>query len=793
MSCCAPGAMIGPAAADRAADADQAARAAAGLQVPERWMPEVAPGVRRLLLHAPDISCAACIGRIERGLAALPGVRQARVGFGSRQVCIDWQTDRLAPQDLVVAMDGLGYPATVLDPAAMPGAGADREGRRLLTALAVTGFAAANIMLLSVSVWSGAEGATRDLLHWISALIALPAVAYGGQPFFRSALAALRGRRVNMDVPISLAVLLAVGYSMVRLGGHPVDLWFDAAVTLLFFLLVGRYLEHLMRRRAGDAARLLRAITERPVTVVGSDGTLTAVDAGELRPGMRVALSPGERIGFDGRISGGATDLDMSAVTGETLPVAAAPGSAVQAGMVNLTGRVEAVVEAVGGNTLLGQLARMMETAEAGHGRATRLAEQAARLYVPVVHGAAVATFLGWWLLGGDAGPALVNAIAVLIITCPCALGLAIPAVQVAAGGRLFRRGILSKGGAGLEALARVDTVVFDKTGTLTADDLRLVVPDGDPSFAADLARAAALAAQSRHPLPRALVRAAAENGLRTAAAEGIEEQPGSGLSGRQGGAVLRLGSRAHCAVPAAPEAADMGMADDLPEVWLQVGEGEGARWRRFAFADRLRPETAETVAGLRRRGLQVRLLSGDRQGAVARTAAQAGIADWAALQTPAEKVAAVEALRAAGHRVLMVGDGLNDAPALVAADVSLSPGTAAEVSQSAADLVFLGASLRPVLLAVDAARRARRLVLQNLGFAALYNLLAIPAAAAGLASPMAAAIAMSLSSLVVCANALRMHMPFRDAEAPDPAPVAAGRDTGMPAGTPAAVGEAAR
>ncbi|MFC3226655.1 heavy metal translocating P-type ATPase, partial [Marinibaculum pumilum] len=754
--------------------------------------------VRRLLLHAPDISCAACIGRIERGLAEVPGVRQARVGFGSRQVSIDWHADRLAPQDLVAAMDGLGYPATVLDPAAMPGAGADRDGRRLLTALAVTGFAAANVMLLSVSVWSGADGATRDLLHWISALIALPAVAYGGQPFFRSALAALRGRRVNMDVPISLAVLLAVGYSMLRLGSHATDLWFDAAVTLLFFLLVGRYLEHLMRRRAGDAARLLRAIVERPVTVIGADGARMAVGAGELAPGMRVALSPGERIAFDGRIAGGATDLDMSAVTGETLPVAAAPGSAVQAGMVNLTGQVEAVVEAVGGNTLLGQLARMMETAEAGHGRATRLAEQAARLYVPVVHGAAVATFLGWWLLGGDAGQALVTAIAVLIITCPCALGLAIPAVQVAAGGRLFRRGILSKGGAGLEALARVDIVVFDKTGTLTADDLWLVMPDGDPSFTADLVRAAALAAQSRHPLPRALVRAAAEAGLRTADAEAVEEQPGRGLSGRLDGCMLRLGSRAHCAVPGDMGTPDPGAAD-LPEVWLQVGEGEDARWRRFAFADRLRPETAETVAGLRRRGLQVRLLSGDREGAVARTAAQAGIADWAALQSPAQKVAAVEALRAGGHRVLMVGDGLNDAPALVAADVSLSPGTAAEVSQSAADLVFLGASLRPVLLAVDAARRARRLVLQNLGFAALYNLLAIPAAAAGLASPMAAAIAMSLSSLVVCANALRMNMPFRDAEAADPVmarpPVAAtdGGDVVMPAGVPTAIGGAAR
>ncbi|MEQ8344453.1 MAG: heavy metal translocating P-type ATPase [Sneathiellaceae bacterium] len=762
MTCCAPGAILAPELAARAS----AAGAAAGLQVPERWMPQVAPGVRRLLLHAPDISCAACIARIEGGLAGLDGVRRARVGFGSRQVSVDWQPERLSPAALVAALRDLGYPATVLDPAALPSASADKEGRRLLAALAVTGFAAANIMLLSVAVWSGAEGATRDLLHWVSALIALPAVAYGGQPFFRSALTALRAGRANMDVPISLAVLLAAGYSMARLDGNPVDLWFDAAVTLLFFLLIGRYLDHVMRRRASDAGRLLGALVDRPVTVIAADGTRHAVAAGDLRPGMRVALDPGERIAFDGRISSGATDLETSALTGETVPVAASAGSAVQAGMVNLTGPVEAEVSAAGGATLLGQLVRMMDMGQGGHARAARLSERVARLYVPVVHGAAAATFAGWWLLAGDAGAALVNAIAVLIITCPCALGLAIPAVQVAASGRLFRRGLLARDGAALEALAGIDTVAFDKTGTLTADDLRLVGPaDGEPlapDLARDLALAAALAKDSRHPLPRALLRAATERQLAPVALADIVEHPGQGLAGRQGGLACRLGSRSWCAVPAGLADA---AADALPEVWLRVDRDGASRWQRFAFADRLRPDAEATVAGLRRRGLHVMLLSGDRAAPVAETAARVGIDDHAALQSPDRKVAAIAALQAAGHRVLMVGDGLNDAPALAAADVSLSPGTAADISRAAASMLFMGASLRPVLLAVDAARRAHRLILQNLGLAGLYNLVAMPAAAAGLASPMIAAIAMSLSSLVVCGNALRMNLPFREAE----------------------------
>jgi Cu2+-exporting ATPase len=427
------------------------------------------------------------------------------------------------------------------------------------------------------------------------------------------------------------------------------------------------------------------------------------------------------------------------------VPRAVAPGDSVCAGAINLTGALRISVTGAGDDTALAEIARLMAAAEERRGRYVRLADRAARLYAPIVHVAALATFLGWALLGNLAWqPALMIAVSVLIITCPCALGLAVPAAQVAATGRLLRAGILVKQADALERLAAIDTVVFDKTGTLTLGEPRLAdALRPDPGA---LATAAAIAAASRHPLCRALVAAAGAAN----AVEGVREMPGYGLSAVTAQGEIRLGSRAWCGAPEdATEDASTG-----PELWLAR---PGTLPVRFAFADTPRPCAADAIAALRGRGLSIVLLSGDREGTVAALTAELGIADWRAACRPQDKVAFLERLAKDGRKVLMVGDGLNDAPALAAAFVSMSPASAADVSRTAADLVFQGESLAAVPDAVATALAARRVMMQNLAGAFLYNLFAVPIAAAGWATPLVAAGAMSASSIGVTLNALRL------------------------------------
>jgi Cu2+-exporting ATPase len=583
--------------------------------------------------------------------------------------------------------------------------------------------------------------ATRGLLHWFSALIALPAIAYAGQPFFRSALRALKSGHTNMDVPISLAVLLAAGMSLFETMAGGRHVYFDSAVTLLFFLLVGRYLDRRARGKARSAAERLLALDTRPVTVLTEDGARLLLPAEQIGPGMTVLAAAGERIAVDGRVRSGQSELDSSLITGETLPAPVRPGDPVFAGTLNLTAPLTLEVTAVGEDTLLAEIVRLMELAEQRRARYVELADRVARLYAPLVHGLALATFLGWaFLVGAPWQTALLTAVAVLIITCPCALGLAVPVVQVIASGRLLGHGTLLKSATALERLAAIDTVVFDKTGTLTEGRPELQRQDLDPN---GLALAAALAGASRHPLARALARAAPG----VPVADGVREHPGQGLGLATPEGELRLGSRSWC-----------GLSEDDaaegPELWLT---GPGRAPQRFAFADPPREDAAAVITALQDRGLAVELLSGDRRGTVARVAEDLGIAEWRAGCSPADKVACLEALSAQGRCVLMVGDGLNDAPALAAASVSLSPSSAVDISQTAADAVFQGRRLEPVLELVTLARRAQGLVKQNLWLAFGYNALTIPLAVAGLVTPLVAAIAMSSSSLVVIGNALRL------------------------------------
>jgi len=701
-------------------------------------------GRYRVELLVEGLHCAACLWLIEHALWAQPGVAQARLSATTRRLTIIWSGDRGLVNALAGTVRRLGYRCLPYTADAVEQAG-QAEEKALLRAMAVAGFAAANVMLLSVSVWSGLSGsmglATRDLFHAVSALIALPAIAYAGLPFFRSAWAVLRQGRSNMDVPISIGVLLAAGVSVAELLRSGPHAYFDAAVTLLFFLLVGRYLDLRARGFARRAAQGLVAFTVRPVSVLTPEG-IRQRPAHKVAIGDRVAVAVGERIPVDGMIAEGQSALDASLINGETLPQPAGPGSRVYAGMINLDAPLTVITSAVGRGTLLGEIARLMEAAEQGRDAYVRLADRVARWYAPVVHATAFLSFLGWLLVGNlDLRGAVLIAAAVLIITCPCALALAVPVVQVIASSRLMRRGILLKSASALERAAAIDTVVFDKTGTLTLGAPRLLADGIDPAV---LQQAAGLAARSRHPLCRALVAACPV----AAPAEDVEEVPGAGLRRRVAGGEWRLGHARFAGVAAGP-------ADDCSELWFAV---PGQRPLRLRFRDSLRGDAAETVARLRALGLRIMLLSGDRPAAVAAVAAALGIADWQAQVDPAGKAAAIAALKQAGCHVLMVGDGLNDAVALAAADASLSPSSGIDIAQNAADAVFQGGWLGAVAEFLIVARRSRRLVQQNLVFALAYNLFAVPLAIAGFVTPLIAAVAMSSSSLVVVLNALRLE-----------------------------------
>jgi Cu2+-exporting ATPase len=692
----------------------------------------------RLMLSLPTAHCAACISTVEHGLLAVPGVQSARVNLTMRRVSVDADADVTA-DTLISALKGVGYEAHELDAGLLSATETDKQGRDLLMRLGVAGFSMMNVMLLSVAVWSGAEDATRDLFHWISAAIALPTVIFAGQPFFKSAWAALRVGRLGMDVPISLALILASSISLYEtwMGGH--HAYFDAAVMLSFFLLAGRYLDHRTRAVARSAAEELAAL-EVPRATVLRDGAEVVLPISDVIAGDIVRVRPGGRMPADGIVTDGTSEVDRSLLTGESLPGFAGVGTIVSAGEVNLTGPLTLRVTAAGKDSSLHRMADLVAIAESAKTRYTSLAERAARLYSPLVHILSFGAFGYWlWQTGGDVRFAINISAAVLIITCPCALGLAVPAVVTAASGKLFRKGLLIKNGTALERLAEVDTVVFDKTGTLT-----MGAPQ--PTNLADhsvqvLSIAAALAAGSSHPLARALADATQ---VTTAVVTDLHEVPGYGIEGTWNGSRVRLGRAAWCGtVPLSDTATYLSLNGET---------------HAFTFADRLRPGAETAVAALKAQGKRIILISGDAPGAVADLAARLGIVDWTAEALPEQKSARVAALSAAGAKVLMVGDGLNDTAALAAAHVSISPATALDAARVASDIVLLGQDMAPIGDAVRISRQATRRMVENFGISAAYNVIAVPLALMGMATPLAAALAMSLSSITVSLNAMRLR-----------------------------------
>lgn len=727
MSCCAPGAAIGA--------------AASGPSIIGRH--EVILASRRLGdgtcqtdASVPQAHCAGCIATIEGALLRLEGVISARVNLTGKRVVVRWR-DGALPPPILETLAAAGFEATLTDTSVE---GGDPAFSRILRALALAGFASMNIMMLSVSIWSGSDVQTRNAFHVISGILALPTIIYSGSIFFESAWRALRTGRTNMDVPISVGIILAFGLSVFdTLVGRP-HAYFDAVTSLLFFLLAGRAADHAMRGRARDAVRSLARLMPRGATVVMPNGEHEHREVAAIEKGDAVLVLAGERVPVDGTVLSGRASLDLSVVSGESLPERVEPGSEILSGSLSLDGALTVRVDRAAKDSFLSDMARLMEAAEDGRLRYRRIADRAASLYSPVVHLLALATFAAWIAFGADVHSSLTVAISVLIITCPCALGLAVPMVQAVAARRLFSAGITLKDGAALERLSEVDHVAFDKTGVLTFG-LPVVVAASLPKE--ELERAASLARHSRHPISRAVA------GLLPDARHAVhrvQEEPGSGIEGLISGKVYRLGRPAWAAGPSA--------IGGPGRVCLTA---DGRELGAFTFSDAVRPGAADAVRRLHGMGIGAEIISGDAAERVRTVATAVGLDQATAEVLPRGKVERLETLRRTGRRVLMVGDGLNDAPALGAAFVSMAPATAADIGRNAADLVFLGSSLNSVPIAIRIARKARSLVRQNIALSIGYNALALPLAVSGHVTPLIAAIAMSTSSILVIANALRL------------------------------------
>lgn len=687
-----------------------------------------------IVLSLPGIHCAGCIGTVERALLGTKGVTDARVNLSRKRVTIAAKGMQAEP--LIAILADAGYEAHALDAPMMSAVDWDAEGRMLMVRLGVAGFAMMNVMLFSVAVWSGAALATQQMFHWLSAIIAVPALFFSAQVFFKNAWQALRVGRLNMDVPISLAIILAAGLSVYETSTGGKNVYFDAALSLTFFLLIGRYLDHRTRIAARSAAQQLSALAS-PNAVRLTGDIQETVPVTTLVVGDLIRVMVGMRVPVDGQITVGTSDTDRSFLTGESLPVRVDVGCDIAAGEVNLTGPFTLRVTQVGDDTTLARMARLVENAEGARNKYTALADRAAQIYAPAVHLLALVTFIGWLVLSSDVALALNIAISVLIITCPCALGLAVPAVMTAATGRLFRRGLLVKNGTALERLSEIDAVVFDKTGTLTEGHARIDTQTMDPQ---SLSVLVALANASHHPVSRAIA-AALPPSILPAVLLDVTEQSGLGVAAIWQGKPVRLGRGDWVGAAVSPA--------------LKVGDDPAIP---LAFSETLREGAATSIKSLQARGIPVHIFSGDTEKAVGTLAAMLGVTDARAQMTPEEKLSAIKAMTEAGAKVLMIGDGLNDTAALAQAYASISPASALDASRAASDIVLLGRSLAEIPDAIDTAKSARSRVIENFLIAAGYNLIAVPVAILGYASPLAAAIAMSASSITVLLNALRVR-----------------------------------
>jgi Cu2+-exporting ATPase len=735
-------------------------------------------------LLVEGIHCAACVWLIERHLGQLPGVRGVQVNLAARRLSLRWEPQQVALSRLLEALASIGYVALPYDVDALEGH-LQRSQRARLYRLAFAGFAMMNLLWISIALYTGADqGEHRDLLHWAGWVLATPTLLYAGWPFLHGAWTGLRHGHPTMDLPIAIGATATYAYSTWAMlaGGPEAGVYFDTVVNFLFVILVGRHLEGVSRRQAMSATHRLMELQPRIATRLGDAGE-QRVSVRSLRADDRVLVRPGEQVPVDGVILDGETAVDESLLSGESAPRPRARGERLYAGTQNLDGAVTLAVEHTLADTALGRIARLVEAAQGCKAPVQRLADRIVPWFVTATLGLAALTFVAW--LGAGVEVALMASVAVLIVTCPCAFGLATPMAIAVAAGTGARRGLLVKTGAALETLARVDHVVFDKTGTLTRGELAVVEGHWrgiDEAVA--LASLAALERRSEHGIGAALVAHAEALGHDGAGAsvDGFRARPGRGIAGTVGGRAWAIGSPAWIAAEGVAHDAHWDALRDAHEqrghtvVFAAV---DGQTVGLVALADRLRDDARQVVAELRAAGLGVTLLSGDRAAVAHAVAGELGIDAVTAEVLPEDKASVVADLQAAGLRVAMVGDGVNDAPALAQADVGIALGSGTDVSVECAGIVLGRDRLAQLVEARALAAATLRTVRQNIALSISYNLVMVPLAMLGVVTPLLAAVTMPLSSLAVIGNAALL---------PRRAPVVGALRQGLHSGPPAVV-----
>ena len=695
-------------------------------------------------LRLSGMSCASCASKIEGGLNRLDGVA-ATVNFAVEQAHVE-HDPHVSAHDLIRAVESTGYHASVFDhahPNHDDHMNHDVPEDQLRPRLIGSAVLAVPVVALSmVMAW--------QFPGWQPLVLALatPIVFWGGYPFHKAALNSARHGTSTMDTLVSIGTLAAYLWSaFIVITGSVGHVYFEVAAAVTVFLLAGRYSEAKAKRSAGSALRALLSLGAKEATVV-RDGEEVRIGADELVVGDVIVVHPGERVATDGVVIDGASALDTSAMTGESVPVDVSAGDSVLGGAVNTFGRILLRASRVGADTQLARMARMVSDAQSGKASIQRLADRVSAVFVPVVLVIAAVTLAGWLLTGHSAAMAFTAAVAVLIIACPCALGLATPTAILVGTGRGAQLGVLIKKPQVLETVRGIDTVVLDKTGTVTTGQMNVGAIETSPGEDADvvLARAAAVEAASEHPVAAAIVNAARERGLRLASVTDFANDPGTGVSGVVDGTVVRVARTSE-------QTADSDGRTSVEVSWGTVRRGV------IRLADAVKPTSAEAIAELKAMGITPMLLTGDNQAVAARVAAEVGIAasDVIAGVLPAQKADAISALQARGRRVAMVGDGVNDSVALATADIGMAMGTGTDAAIEAGDITLVRGDLRTVPTALRLSSRTLRIIKQNLFWAFGYNTAAIPLAAFGLLNPMIAGAAMAVSSILVVANSLRL------------------------------------
>lgn len=726
-------------------------------------------GGRSIVLLIDGLTCAACSWLLTRVLQKIPGVERASVNTATGRAQILWNEDKVALSQLLRTIAKLGYRANPVT-AESTQAQAQDERHAFMKRLAAAGLGMMQVMMFAVAMYAGdLQGMDLDIrmyLRLVSLLVCTPVMLYAGWPFLSGAATALRLRSITMDVPVSLGLLLAYGASVFNTWRHAGDVYFDSVTMFIFFLTVARYVEMVARHKSAsvtDSLSRLLPVTAHRVERGESGGTMTDVTVSQLKAGDTLMVRAGEIVPADGEILDARTRIDESMLTGESLPVTRGPGERVAAGTINVDAPLHLRVTAVGASTSLASIVALLNGAQSERPRITRAADRtASRFLTKVLIGAAVVC-AAWIVI--DPSRAFGATLAVLVVACPCALSLATLVAVASANAALARRGVLVTHADAIEGLGKVSRVVFDKTGTLTTGAIRINRCEvlGPATKEQCLAIAGALEAASEHPIARSFTSFAITGECATA----VHIVPGEGVEGSVRGTRYRIGTARF--VAEAGDARAAGPPSVGHDAAVVLGDARGLL-AAFHLGDEPRPESRRAIAALAAQGLAVEILSGDTLPSVARVAQHCGIAGFAARQSPQDKLERVRALTAGGDFVAMVGDGINDAPVLGGSGVSIAMSRGSALALASADLILVGDSLQALPQAFELARRAQRIIRQNLAWAAGYNLAAMPLAALGWVPPWLAAIGMSLSSIAVVLNSMRL---MRDgARAPSPEPV---------------------